>query len=77
MKLTHIGRFGFCPVKIGGLDTLAPLVVPRWWFCAPLFWLSEIHEGLVIGLRSVFMPSVEPVFKLHVYGKLLEPEDAP
>jgi hypothetical protein len=66
MKYTHYGWFGFCPVKIGGLDTEAPLVVARWWWLEPVFWLAELHESLVIGLRSVFMPDVEPVFALKI-----------
>lgn len=74
MTLTHYGWFGFCPVKIGGLDTVAPLVVPRWWWCGPIFWLAEVHESLVIGLRSIFMPEIAPVFALRVTGKLRTPE---
>lgn len=70
IPLTHVGWFGYCPVKIGLVDTFAPIVVPRWFWCEPLFWISEVHESLVIGLRSVFMPHVEPVFAIRITGKL-------
>jgi hypothetical protein len=76
MTFTHYGWFGFCPVKIGALDTEAPIVVARWWWLEPVFWLAELHESLVIGLRSVFMPDVEPVFALKVGRRITEPQSA-
>jgi hypothetical protein len=63
---THYGWFGFCPVKIGGLDTPAPLVAPRWWWLEPVFWLAEQHESTTIFLRSIFMPDVERLWALRV-----------
>ncbi len=71
-EFTHYGWFGFCPVKIGDLDAVAPLVAPRWWWLEPVFWLAETKEALVIGLRSVFMPDVEPVFALKVGRRIAD-----
>lgn len=59
-KLTHYGWWLFCPIKAGGLDTEAPLIVPRWFWCAPLYWLAEQIQALVIMMCSYCIEDYEP-----------------
>ena len=60
VAFTHNGWMLFCPIKMGGLDTEAPLVAARWPVLDPLFWLAEAVQGIVIALCTATMPDYEP-----------------
>lgn len=70
MKYTHAGWFGLCPVYIAGLESDAPLVEPRHWVCAPLFWLSLWANSVVFWCCSVMDPTFEPQWPLKITAKL-------
>ncbi len=70
MKFTHKGWLMFCPIKIGDVESEAPTVAPRWFFLAPLFWLAEVTQTLVISLNSWFREDYEPSWYFKVTGEL-------
>ena len=70
MTFTHYGWFAFCPVKIGDVDSDAPVIAPRWPALEPLFCLAEVHEGIVLQLRSLFKREVEPVWEIKITGEI-------
>lgn len=69
-NLTHRGWWLFCPVLLGGLDTEAPLVVPRWLWCTPLYWLAHQVQALVIGLCTMCFEEYEPQWYFLVTGEI-------
>jgi hypothetical protein len=68
--LTHYGWWLFCPVLLGGLDTEAPLIVPRWFWLAPVYWAAQTVQGVVIGLCSMFHEGYEPMWYFAVTGEI-------
>lgn len=70
MKFTHYGWFAFCPVRIGGLDTDAPMIDPRWPWLAPVFWLAEATQQITIAIASAMWADYEPVFAIKITGEI-------
>lgn len=70
LQFTHKGWMLFCPVKLGHLDTEAPLVAARWSVLDPLFWLAEGFQGAVILSLSLLNPHYEPHWYFKVTGEL-------
>lgn len=73
MRLTHYGWWLFCPVKIGDLDTDCPTLVPRWFWCAPLYWLAHQLQSVIIGLNSMVFEDYEPAWYFAVTGEIEQP----
>ena len=71
-KLTHKGWMLFCPVYLGDLDNdgLEITVIPRWFWCNPLYWLAVQVQAVVIYLCSFFLEDYEPKFYFWVSGEL-------
>jgi hypothetical protein len=69
-EFTHYGWFGCCPVKIGDLDSDAPVLAPRWMVLEWLFDIQEVVQGLAIGLCSMLNPEYEPQWKIRVSGEI-------
>lgn len=72
-QFTHAGWFGICPVLLGDLDGDAPLVHPRHWLLAPLFWLSEALMSAAIAVMSALRPDYEPLWSIVVTAELPQP----
>ena len=68
MKFTHIGWFGFCPIKIADLDSEVPLLAPRWAILAPVFWLAEQMEAAAIAHATLY--GREPQWGFKVTGEI-------
>lgn len=71
-EYTHYGVFGVCPVFIGGVDTEAPMLCPRFgmgW----LFWLSQVLYTLAFTVYSALNPMYEPLWPIEIRGKLPRP----
>lgn len=70
MNLTHKGWWLFCPILLGDIHTDGPLVVPRWFWCVPLYWLAEQVQSLVIGLCTICFEEYEPRWYFKITGEL-------
>lgn len=70
VAFTHKGWMLFCPVKLGALDTEAPIVGARWTVLDPLFWLAELVQSCVIGVCSFCNPDYEPQWYFVITGEL-------
>ena len=70
MEFTHKGWFGVCPVYLAEIETDAPLVEPRHWVFAPLFWFSDVSFRILIGVASIASPDYEPAWPIRVTGRL-------
>lgn len=66
---THNGRMLFCPIKLGALESDAPLVAARWEILDPLFRLAEIVQGGVIWMCSATILNYEPCWYFKVTGE--------
>ena len=69
-RLTHRGWWMFCPVLLGALHTDTVRVEPRWFWCAPLYWLAAHVQALVIGLCSMVFEEYEPRWYFKVTGPI-------
>lgn len=72
ITLTHKGWFGLCPVFMSDPDSDSPLVDPRHWILAPLFWLSEFMFGLMFAVMEAAGADV-PGWPLKITGRLASP----
>ncbi len=72
MSYTHNGWFGFCPVKVGDLDSEPILMAPRWFWLEPVFWLSQEFAKASITFASGFS-SEHPTWRLRITSERKPP----
>jgi hypothetical protein len=76
-RLTHLGWFGLCPVKLSDPsacgENYGPLIEPRWLVVVPLFWLSEFIFGLCF-LAMEACGRQPPGWPVKITGRIDPPE---
>jgi hypothetical protein len=65
---THNGWFGFCPVKVGDLGQEPILMAPRWFWLAPIFFVSQEFAKASITFASAFSDE-QPAWRLRITGE--------
>lgn len=70
IHFTHKGWFGICPVYFADTYSDAPVVDPRHWSLAPLFWLSEWLFTLAFIVIEMADPDAEPQWPLRITGEI-------
>jgi len=68
LTLTHKGWWMFCPVYLNLDDE--PLVVPRWFWLLPVYWLAGITQQSVITLCSFLYEDYVPQWYFLVTGEI-------
>jgi len=67
---THKGWMLFCPVKLAGTYSEAPVVAARWAVLEPLLTVAHTVQAFVIFLCSLFIEDYEPNFYFRITGEL-------
>lgn len=73
-EFTHKGLFaGVVPIYLSHIDSDAPYVVGRWWWCDLLMEIIEPLFGLCISLRTLFDDDYEPTYPMQITGEINPP----
>lgn len=70
LRWAHKGWFLFCPIRLAGLETEAPVVEPRWGWANVLFDLSLWVFTVQVRVLLFFNPERELHFPLRLTGRL-------
>lgn len=65
---THVGWFGFCPVKIAFNRDGDPVLMEH-WALTPVMWASLLLQTFMIHVTSMLLPGEPPSWIIAVTGQ--------